>query len=175
MSDPILIKNIGNKVVKVYVDQDASSPREFGMLSEILYSKKSRYTLGDRAVDSREIDQKIKNDEYICLPVFAYIHGNVTLSTKPFSCQWDSGQSGIIYVSKEKIRKEFGVKRVSLKLMETVIKQLQGEVNTYSRYLNGDVYGYVVEDDQGEEVDSCWGFFEEPTQIAEQVERELGI
>ena len=31
----------------------------------------------------------------------------------------------------------------------------------YSQYLKGDVYGYIIEDPDGDEVDSCWGFYEQ--------------
>ena len=36
---------------------------------------------------------------------------------------------------------------------------LEGEVETYDDYLTGNVCGFVVEDDDGEHVDSCWGFY----------------
>ena len=35
---------------------------------------------------------------------------------------------------------------------------LKGEVQTFDDYLQGNVFGYVVEKD-GEEIDSCWGFY----------------
>jgi hypothetical protein len=173
--EPVLTKSFGDKVVKVFYDEDANSPRGDDNLGEILYSKKSRYTLGDQAVDLKEIDKKLKDPNFICVPVFAYIHGDVRLSTKPFSCLWDSGQSGIICVSKDKIKNWFGVKRVGARIVENVIGQLHAEVATYSRYLSGQVFGYVVEDDKGEEVDSCWGYFEEPLKIVDLVQKELGV
>lgn len=40
-------------------------------------------------------------------------------------------------------------------------KYLKSEVETYDQYLTGDVYGYVIEDKEGEELDSCWGFYGE--------------
>lgn len=33
------------------------------------------------------------------------------------------------------------------------------EVETYDQYLTGDVYGYVIESEDGTVDDSCWGFF----------------
>ena len=43
-----------------------------------------------------EVDEMIEdgNTEYTFLPLYAYIHGGITLSLKPFSCKWDSGQVG---------------------------------------------------------------------------------
>ena len=38
------------------------------------------------------------------------------------------------------------------------MKALRQEVETYSQYLSGDVYGYEIHK-HGEVVDSCWGFY----------------
>jgi hypothetical protein len=81
------------------------------------------------------------------------------MSCSPFSCPWDSGQVGYIYITREKIRSEYSAKRISKKLLERVRGYLVGEVKTYDMYLTGDVYGYTVEDSEGNDVDSCWGFF----------------
>ena len=35
---------------------------------------------------------------------------------------------------------------------------IRGEVAEYDQYLTGQVYGYVIEDEDGDHVDSCWGF-----------------
>lgn len=91
---------------------------------------------------------------YISLPLYLYDHSGITMSTGPFSCPWDSGQVGFIYVSRENAAKEWA---------DTTEKQarnyLCGEVEVYDQYLRGEVYGFVIEDLCGEEFDSCWGFF----------------
>ncbi|HUX02457.1 MAG TPA: hypothetical protein VMY35_15960, partial [Phycisphaerae bacterium] len=38
---------------------------------------------------------------------------------------------------------------------------LRAEVSTYDDYLTGQVFGYVVEDEDGNDLDSCWGFYGE--------------
>lgn len=40
-----------------------------------------------------------------------------------------------------------------------IIQALRSEVKTYDLYLRGEVFGYVIEDQQGNHIDSCWGFF----------------
>ena len=42
--------------------------------------------------------------------------------------------------------------------MERAEKCLRSEVETYDDYLTGQVYGYIIEDENGEQLDSCWGF-----------------
>lgn len=145
------------KVIEIHYDQDAQSPRENDNLGTIIYTS-TRYCLGDKRVDRDEIESIVNSDKYISLPVYAYIHSGTCLNTTGFSCPWDSGQCGIIYVEKSKIRQEWGKKKISPKLREKVLNNLRGEVEEFSRYLGGETYGYVIKGEDGEEYDSCWGF-----------------
>ncbi|OPX89466.1 MAG: hypothetical protein A4E53_01543 [Pelotomaculum sp. PtaB.Bin104] len=117
-----------------------------------------KYGQYDKAVDDAilEIAEKCG---YIILPLYLYDHGGLTMRTYPFSCPWDSGQVGWIYVGREKIRKEYGVKHVTKKVRDRVVAALESEVKTYSQWIEGDVYGFVLEDDKGNKINSCWGFF----------------
>jgi hypothetical protein len=95
----------------------------------------------------------------IFLPVWKYEHGGVAYAaaeSNPFSCPWDSGQAGYIFVTREEVRKEFNVSRITPKVREKVLKALRGEVAEYSKWANGEVYGYTITDPEGDEVDSCW-------------------
>lgn len=74
------------------------------------------------------------------LPIYMYEHGGRELSTEPFSCPWDSGQVGWIFVTGERMRAEYGENPD----METVEKALIQEVATYNQWISGDVYGYLV-------------------------------
>jgi hypothetical protein len=65
-----------------------------------------------------------------------YEHGGIAVSTKPFSCPWDSGRIGFIFVSKEKLRKEYGVKRITASLVSKAKCRLITEVELYNQYLN---------------------------------------
>lgn len=97
----------------------------------------------------------------VILPVYMYDHSGITISTKPFQCPWDSGQVGFIYATREEILKEYNAQRLTKKLRERVEAQLKAEIDTYDQYLRGDVWGFVIENEDGEHVDSCWGFFGE--------------
>ena len=37
----------------------------------------------------------------------------------------------------------------------------------YDQYLTGDVWGYVIEDSESHEIESCWGFYGEDYCMAE--------
>ena len=82
------------------------------------------------------------------------------MNTAGFSCGWDSGQVGWIYINRAAARKKYGVKRISKKLEKRVMNYLVGEVEIYDKYLRGDVYGYQSEDKDGKDMGSCWGFYD---------------
>jgi hypothetical protein len=121
--------------------------------------------------------QNVVNQHYITLPLYLYDHSGITMRTSSFSCPWDSGQVGIIYISKKDAVKEWGRKYFTKQVRERAEKYLEGEVETYDQYLTGDVYGYIVEHEESGEEESCWGFFgteyciEEAKSVAECLER----
>lgn len=96
--------------------------------------------------------------QFIVLPLYLYDHSGITMNTTGFHCPWDSGQVGIIYVSKAKVLKEYGKKVVTKAVREKALACLRQEVETYDLYLRGGFVGYVVEDADGEHIDSCWSF-----------------
>ncbi len=144
--------------LEIVMDNDPMSPRvAYCNLGTMLYTS-SRYNLGDKQVSAEEIDKIEKDSDNIVIPVYAYIHSGVVLNTVGFSCPWDSGKCGIIYISKQQIREHFDVKRITAALKQRVIDFLKVEVEVFSNYLSGEVYGYqVIDDDQV--VDSCYGFY----------------
>lgn len=101
-----------------------------------------------------ETMRKAIEKEVILLNVFMYDHGNVSFSTADFKDRWDSGQVGVIYVTKEKIRHEYGA-RITARTVRRVMKYLLGEIEVYSSWASGDVYWFAVEDKDGEDEHSC--------------------
>lgn len=151
-------KTVGKYTVSVYVDEDRMDPRENDNLGTMACFHR-RYNLGDKhdlSID--EVKEIATSDKYISLPLYLYDHSGITMNTSGFSCPWDSGQVGIIFVSKENVRREYGKKLISKKLYNRVVEILRSEVKEYDDYLTGNVYGFIVSDDE-EHVDSCWGFF----------------
>lgn len=158
-------------VLKVLQDQEPLNPRtDWDNLGTMALFHK-RYTLGDEGHGLytsdfegwEEMEDHLyrKCDAAVVLPVYMYDHSGITIQTRPFSCGWDSGQVGFIFMSNAKAREAWGVKRISKKLLGKITEALECEVKVYDQYLTGDVWGYVVETEDGEHVDSCWGFFGE--------------
>ena len=170
------------KTLEIVQDNNPDSPREWDNMGTMICFH-GRYNLGDK----HNYDHKdysgweemetaiIKNESpAVILPLYLYDHSGITISTSPFSCGWDSGQIGFIFVSKEKLKKELNVKRITKDIIQRAEKCLLGEVNTYDQYLTGDVYGYKVIDEQGNEEDSCWGYYGEDS-IKDEFKNELEV
>lgn len=120
------------------------------MIYDLLYTMLSTdqiHTDYDNLLSTEFINKYLpKLEEYaFMLPLYLYDHSGLTMNTKGFSCPWDSGQVGWILVTKEKVREEYGVKRITPKLKEKVLRYLKAEVETYDNYLCGNVYGYIIE------------------------------
>ena len=163
MSDPIHTEEAHGCTIKVFPDEATETPRDWDNLGTMICFHR-RYNLGDKHEMSVEEAQALsRRKDVIALPLYLYDHSGLAMSTSnagyPFNCPWDAGCVGFIYVTREKIRKEYDCKRVTKAILEKVIKCLQGEVTCYHQYLSGSVYGYVVEDAEGNQVDSCWGYY----------------
>jgi len=120
----------------------------------------SRYSLGNCTdfAEPSEAEAYAKKNNALLYPLYMYDHSGIALSLSPFSCRWDSGQLGYIMVKREAILERYSVKRITKEIKDKVLEAVQSEVATYNQYLSGDVYGYVVEK-EGEQIDSCWGFY----------------
>lgn len=181
MSNVITEKKVGNHIIRTFYDECPRSPREWDNLGTMVCFHRS-YSLGDKHdYDSNDYNgwdemekDIIKNEKVgVILPLYLYDHGGITISTSPFSCSWDSGQIGFIFISKKKMLKEYGGKSVTKKLKERVEGYLKNEVKTYDQYLRGEVYGVRVFEkstcEKGhiheEEIHSCWGFYSEEDAI----------
>ncbi len=108
-------------------------------------------------ISNEELYRLIEERGTIISPLYLYDHSGITISMGGFSCPWDSGQIGWVYMEKDKIDEEFdGDKDRAWKCME-------GEVETYDDFLTGEVYGYDIETIDGESTgESCWGYFGDP-------------
>ncbi len=154
--------------LKIEQDQDNESPREWDNIGTMVCLHK-RYKLGDEHDYKAEnydgwdaLERAIKKEEgdlVSIIPLHLFDHGGISISTGTFACSWDSGQVGFIFARRADVLKEYSKKRLSTKIRKNVCEQLEAEVKVYDQFLTGDVWGYVVEDSDGEQLDSCWGIY----------------
>lgn len=140
---------------------------------------------GDGEVELSIVEYLVReHGAKVVLPLFVYEHSGITMScganlvTNEDSMRskgrfvgdaagWDTSTVGVIFDTTE-TREACGQEDASV---EDIAKQLSEEVAYYAAYLEGSVFGYEVvraepdEDgdvdlDDGEVLDSCWGFLE---------------
>lgn len=160
-------------IIKIIIDESPENPREaWDCFIGKMYCEHKRYNLGDKEINKEysidEIMELNKEGKIIILPLFLYDHSGITMNTRGFSCPWDSGQVGFIFCFKEDIKKEYNWKVITKKRKEKIEKILINEVKIYDRFLTGEIYGFQIEDKEGEIIDSCYGFFDETDYVLKE-------
>jgi hypothetical protein len=114
-------------------------------------------------------------DYIVCKPIYMYDHSGQTISLSPFGCRWDSGCCGYIFVFKDKILNDFE-RATEDNWRDIAYEIIQSEIDIYDSYIQGEVYGYCLEEGHTVEhkdlitgaiwtsteyelVDSCCGFY----------------
>lgn len=129
----------------------------------------------ERAVDNTIL--KVIAQKYLMMPLYLYDHSVLAMSTESFvgranHAEWDSGQVGWIYVSKENALKEFNAEKMTAAVRQKAENLLRAEVADYDAYLRGECYGFELYKD-GELHDSCWGFIGELSEACKSMSEYL--
>lgn len=153
--------------VKIVRDDIPMNPRDYDCGS-LFFAWHKRYLVGDDPTkhgmpNSAHIHDEFESMDAIrayieetfkpkcILPVYMADHGGVSFSTGSFNDPWDSGQVGFIFTHGDD---GFIDPEAALK----------AQVEEYSDWASGNVWGFVVE---GAEYDgpesSCWGFIGDPS------------
>ena len=158
MNDIIETIEYKNYNIELCYDTSPDNPREFHENFGFMACFHKRYTLGDKHSFNEPQDLldwiEANKDTIYYLPLYLYEHGNITISTSPFLCQWDSGQVGFIYITKERTEKEG---------LTNPYDVLKHEVKIYDAYISGQTYGAMILDSEGDVIDSQFGYVGDTT------------
>ena len=154
-----------NHEIAIEYDDSPENPREWDNICEI-HHWHSRCNLGDiRHTSTESVEEmlaKAKRQGDIVMALHCYEHGGITISLNSFAgrlpqghYEFDSGQVGFVVIRRKKMLEEFNKKTFTAKLKKRAREIAEAEVETFNAYLNGNVYGYIVDYDG----DSCWGFY----------------
>ena len=170
--------------IEITSDDCPLNPRTDWDNGSTMVCQHGRYSLGDENhgvdldgcnnwadVKQAIIDQK---NPIAILPLYLYDHSGITMNTTGFSCGWDSGQVGFIFVDEETATKigwtaEYAEQlakgddeKYAGKTREEILTDFMlSDVQVYDDYISGQVYRFEITDKDGEEVEdgSCGGFF----------------
>lgn len=166
--------------ITIVPDEYSENPRhEWDNFGVFIMAHKN-YMFADKGKDFKDaesLNQDVKDNAVIALPVYMYDHSGITISTNSFNCQWDSGQIGFIYATAQAIRGNYndivleGKTNAEIteyiknppnelwrRLQAKILKLLKAEIRTLDQYVVGDIWHYNIENN-GEDVDSCGGFY----------------
>ena len=178
-------ERVGHIILKIIADPDPTNPRRDWDNASTMACEHRRYDLGDKG-GTDELVSAIRASRYyrrcwddldgidligaallkckdiLALPLYLYDHSGITMSTSrayPFNCPWDTGLVGFIFMDKSAVLREFGGTRLTPTVKRRALDLMVAEVEAYDQFLTGDVWGYVVENADGEHLDSCWGLY----------------
>ena len=142
-----------SKNYKLTIKQDEfpENPRTFYDHMAVMVCFHRNYKLGDKHDYKQsdynnwdELEKAIKSENEIAViePLYLFDHSGITISTTPFSCRWDSGRVGLIYITKEVMREMFNIKKVTKKWLQKASEIIKGEVKEYDDYITGNVWSF---------------------------------
>lgn len=184
MTDPIETIQYKNHTIEVYPDPHPYDPREecdnLGVIITKNFWNESDIKGSDRDAVTDYIDE-VEKANGIVLPIYCYSHGIDRFRTHAFRdgelpqghARFDSGLCGFIVAELDKIREWFGVKYVTKKVREQTTRNLTGEIQTIDYYSSGQVYGFKLIDPNGEEIDSCWGYYGDYRYMVDEVKGQV--
>ena len=147
MNDIAAEKQVGKyRVVVFYDDHEPESPREWeGNLGTMVCQHRS-YRLGDIQAD--DWADPGKENMAVVLPLGLIDHSGIAMyvggGAHPHDPGgWDSGTVGIIYVTIEDVVKNYGADTPENR--EKAEAVLRNEVEVYSRFIEGQWYGWRIE------------------------------
>src|ERR1035437_547315 len=165
MENAIKTNQVGSVTVKIIPDDSGSQecPLDSLLPDEgikwVSFEKKSTLSNYHNFKSPEEAKSWAKTNQCEVYPLFKYEHSGVAYSTKSFigrahHAEWDSGQCGFIFIKKSVFKRRYAGKNLN---------EIRGEIaeswcKTVTTWCNGDYYGYVIENKDGDQLDSCWGF-----------------
>ena len=96
----------------------------------------------------------------LAFPILSYDHGNIHYYLGDRLDTWNGRVSGFAWVEKSKVYQEFGVSKISSKLVEHLKSHIISDLEFYNKYVRGDSYGFELYDSNGKFMDYCYGLYE---------------
>jgi hypothetical protein len=167
----------GPFTICIFQDDDAESPREWCNTGKMVLFGDRRYTghnegdfpswamdfegsmrcLASRAGTGLDDDDvpmehvfRCVRKHFVCVAVHRRQDGDTFGNGEVDDT--DDGCDGIIYIPVKDLPKEC-IDR------DQALSNLESEISLFGQWVTGDTYGFVIEDEHGDNVESCCGFF----------------
>jgi hypothetical protein len=104
-----------------------------------MFGEEHKYT-------ASEVYHRFRFKKYTIHNLYAYEHSGLMLGLNdwqyPFNCRWDAYQIGLL-VTPAKMK----------------IDRIQSYLDEYNQWLNGDTWGFIIYDEDDNEIDSTWNYY----------------
>ena len=169
--------------IRIIQDSDAPNPRDdYGHLGKMVFFDSREYrsrnewkhsenmrdfesalrslawfcTRSDAMEDEYRVSMdhvlRAVNKHFVIVPIYRNDRMGYVFGSGDGAGESDERCDGLVFFPVADLQGE-GIDR------ERAVKILEGEIEEYSSWATGDCYGYVIEDENGDELDSCWGFY----------------
>jgi hypothetical protein len=145
--------------INIYSDDSTDSPAEWDNTNFLVHYHRDCW-IEDKRITESELagwynGEKLELEKtFFIFPVSALIHSGVWLSLhNSFAADsggWDTSHVGAMFISKTEAKTKDGAYKLAGSLLKT-----------WNQYLSGEVYGYMIEDKEGngDEIGGVWGFY----------------
>ncbi len=122
----------------------------------------------------------------VFVPIYGYSHGAVCIRHTPFECRWDSWKAGYAYYTRAQLDRELrmfpkGSRPTLLRGRITPEQYKWGEarlisrIETWNKWVTGDIWGFRVIGDDGEELDSCYGIYDDVDELSRTLQEDWSV
>lgn len=138
-------------------DSFPCNPRKDYECYSTFYIMPNRYFSGDKSINDLVPDLKPLNEsDYLKLPIYAYVHSAISLSTTPFHDDFDSGCCGFAVCTRQNMA-DLGYSTPDWSSRAEMI--IEDELATFQQYLNDEakfltLYHYNLSTNSWDEEDS---------------------
>lgn len=143
----------------------------------------SEGSIAEEMADEFDICEKMQlleaTGEIVTLPISMYEHSGITLwlgsKWDHYDAMWDCSSIGFAYVEKSTAKEEGMLdpgEEYDHDWKKWAYAMMEAEMKVYDQYCCGEVYGYMIEDEDGEEASDvllcgCWGYYEKDYMLEE--------
>ena len=156
------------------------SPRDWSNLGHF-YTWEQRHISPDKnpyydyqdLIDDLGYDPvRSKTSKGVGIFVERYEHGDSIYSLYtggPLTDKWDACVCGVIFATHKEIEEWFGIKRITKKVLEKVVRDFELQLDTYTQWANGYVYMVTCYDSNGDVVDTVGDIYGDEEDIEERI------
>jgi hypothetical protein len=139
-----------------YLSPDGTEHKLYEIMVETAEEAKDTDTHIALIKDRAQNEFEKSNDEDLHVidiyPIYRYEHGSV-MYKRGTAGGFDYSNCGFYIVTAKRIS---GQRHTT----ESIEKAIDGELETYTQWANGEVYRFTLLDDEGEQVDGCGGLYD---------------